>query len=644
MSPIRLPDGFVDELKARLRLSDYVGRKVKLKRQGKDLVGLSPFTNEKSPSFYVIDDKRMFHDFSSGKSGDIVTWLMETERLSFMEAVERLATDAGMSLPRAAPEAQAEMATNARLYRVLEAACAAFEAHLRSAAGQEARNYLGKRGLHAQAWEKYRLGFAPDGWRTLSEALKAAGHSQDDLVAAGLSVMPEGGGREPYDRFRNRVMFPIEDVRGRVVAFGARALDPDAKPKYLNSSEGALFHKGQQLYNYRRARAAMGTGKVSGLIVAEGYMDVIALSEAGFGHAVAPLGTALTEDQLRLIWQAGPEPVLCFDGDAAGQRAAFRAIDRAMPHLGPGQSVFFARLPGGLDPDDLIRREGPDAMGRVLREAVPLVDMLWQREKELEPLDTPERQAGLEARLSAAVKPIRDGNVRAAYERELRSRSRELFFQLRRARHNPQTGTSRPVTDTRAGGQRVAELRSVQRAQEQAGLIAGLRGVSRRGLGLLVRCADSPDLLDRALEALAAAEFSDLQVARIRDALFDLVESCGKVDRERLARHLRSLGNAESVRLLESYPVSPSLDLMSPEGREWLIALEQFGAELGLREEARRVREGDELLNAAPESFAASHEARRRLVAERHALRAQARDAAEDAQRQASVALPPWEE
>ncbi len=272
-APIRIPDGFVDELKTRIRPSEVIGRKVKLKKQGKEWVGLSPFTNEKTPSFYVNDQKKIFKCFSSGIGGDVISFVMETERLSFMEAVEKLADEAGMALPKATPESQEQYDRRLRLIGASEAAAAFYEERLRSAEGAEARRYLEGRGLKPGSWGKYRLGYSPDDWRKTFEHLRSKGFSQSEIVEAGLAVEKDGGG-DPYDRFRGRLMFPIEDARGQVIAFGGRALEPDAKPKYLNSSDTPLFHKSRVLYRYKAAREAFGGTDEGGLIVCEGYMDV----------------------------------------------------------------------------------------------------------------------------------------------------------------------------------------------------------------------------------------------------------------------------------------------------------------------------------------------------------------------------------
>ena len=599
--PIRIPDGFVDELKARIRPSDIIGRKVKLKKQGKEWVGLSPFTNEKTPSFYVNDQKKIFKCFSSGMGGDVISFVMETERLSFMEAVEKLADEAGMALPKASPESQEQYDRRQRLYAACEAAAAYYEECLRSNDGTEARRYLENRGLRPQSWSRYRLGFSPDDWRKTFEHLKSKGFSQSEIVEAGLAVDKEDG-KDPYDRFRGRLMFPIEDARGMAIAFGGRALQPDAKPKYLNSSDTPLFHKSKVLYRYKAAREAFGSTDEGGLLVCEGYMDVIALSEAGFGHAVAPLGTALTEEQLGLLWRAGPEPVLCFDGDRAGLGAAYRSIERALPGLEPGRSVFFCLLSDGLDPDDLIRDHGPAAMGKALDAALPLVEVLWRRERDAEAVDTPERQAGLEQRLMQAASAIQNGAVKSAYERELKARMRDHLWQIRSA------------------------ARGAKNAPYKAGraVSPALRGgppAKTRGLGLVVRAVDHNHLAELGFEALAVAEFPDPDVSAIRDALISENTAETGVDRTRLSNHLEGLGKTRAVELLTNYPDIPVIPQGGTEEREWLIALEQYARLDGTERSGRN----------SGEAFATLEDARHRhrLVAERRARTARLNEAAE---------------
>jgi len=602
-APIRIPDGFVDELKARLRPSDIIGRKVKLKKQGKEWVGLSPFTNEKTPSFYVNDQKKIFKCFSSGIGGDVISFVMETERLSFMEAVEKLADEAGMSLPKATPESQEQYDRRLRLIAASEAAAAYYEACLRAPEGKEARRYLEGRGLRPDSWAKYRLGFSPDDWRKTFEHLKCKGFSQSEIIEAGLAVAKEGGG-EPYDRFRGRLMFPIEDARGQVIAFGGRALQQDSKPKYLNSSDTPLFHKSRVLYRYKAAREAFGGTEEGGLIVCEGYMDVIALCEAGFGHAVAPLGTALTEDQIGLLWRAGPEPVLCFDGDRAGLGAAHRSIERALPGLQPGRSIFFCLLSDGMDPDDLIREQGPGAMAKALDGALPLVEVLWRRERDMEPVDTPERQAGLEQRLMQAAGAIQNSAVKSAYERELKGRMRDHLWQMRSAKRGSQQGPKR-------GGQIVAPA------------LRGGPPAKTRGLGLVVRAIDHHHLVEVGFEALAVAEFPDPDVSAIRDALISENTAESGVDRATLSNHLESLGNLRAAELLTQYPDIPGIPQGGSEEREWLIALEQYA----------RLEGTDRSGHSAGEAFATPEDARHRhrLVSERRARTARLNEAAEKA-------------
>ena len=606
-APIRIPDGFVEELKARIRPSDVIGRKVKLKKQGKEWVGLSPFTNEKSPSFYVNDQKRIFKDFSSGIGGDVIAFIMETERLSFMEAVEKLADEAGMELPKATPQDEEVYDRRKRLYACCEAACTFFEDRLKAAEGTEARAYLEGRGLGAGAWARHRLGYAPDDWRKTIDHLKAEGFGIKEILDAGLAVQKEGGG-EPYDRFRGRVIFPITDTRGQVIAFGGRGLQPDAKPKYLNSNDTELFHKGRVLYRYKDAREAFGNTDESGLIVCEGYMDAIALAEAGFGYAVAPLGTALTEDQLGLLWRAGPEPVLCFDGDAAGLRAAYRSIERALPHLEPGRSLFFCLLSGGMDPDDLIRQSGPEAMRTALDHSLPLVEVLWRRERDAEAIDTPERQAGLETRLMQAASQIKNPAVRTAYERDLKSRMRDYLWQQRQARRN--------ASKARQGGPGAP----VQKGAQQTGTPA-----KTRGLGLLVRAMRSPHLIDIGFETLSMAAFPDGDVALIRDVMISWPQAEKGVDRRAIADHLHNRGNMRAADLLNSYPEIPEIVPGGPEEREWLIALEQYVA----RDETEphgAGRAGDDV-TASPESWRRLHHE----VSERKARAARLNEAAEQA-------------
>src|SRR5690242_9757768 len=430
---MRFTPQFLDELRARLPVSEVVGRRVALKKAGREWKGLSPFNKEKTPSFFVNDQKAAWFDFSSGKNGNIFDFVMETEGVNFPEAVERLASMAGVPLPRPTPEAEAREERRKTLHEVIELAARFFEATLASRAGAKARGYLADRGIEPKTQIRFRIGYAPGERFALKEHLGGQGISVEDMVEAGLLVAGEDI-PVPYDRFRDRVMFPIADLRGRVIAFGGRALEKDAQAKYLNSPETPLFHKGATLYNIANARlAAHKAGKFAhnnfsaSVIAVEGYVDVIAMVSAGFEATVAPLGTALTAEQLVLLWRTADEPVLCFDGDDAGRRAAYRAVDLALPQLRPGKSLRFAVLPEGQDPDDLVRAGGREAVDEVLAGARPLVDMLWLRETEEGGFDTPERRAALETRIAAVAGAIGEESVRRYYRQHLADRLKHLF-------------------------------------------------------------------------------------------------------------------------------------------------------------------------------------------------------------------------
>jgi DNA primase len=421
---MRFTPQFLDELRARLPVSEVVGRRVKLKKAGREWKGLSPFQQEKSPSFTVNDQKGFYHDFSSGKHGNIFDFLMETEGVSFPEAVERLAAMAGLPLPAVTPDAARHEQRRKTLYDVMELAAKFFADTLASRNGAKARGYLADRAISPATQLQFRLGYASGERFALKEHLGSHGISVEDMVEAGLLVAGDDI-PVPYDRFRDRVMFPITDVRGRVIAFGGRAIEKDVAAKYLNSPETALFHKGDNLYNLAAARLAAHNG--ASLVVVEGYVDVIAMVGAGFPASVAPLGTALTENQLALLWKMADEPILCFDGDKAGQKAAWRAADLALPHLAPGKSLRFALLPEGQDPDDLARSGGRAAIEDVIGAARGLAEMIWSREIQGGSFATPERRAALEKRIGEIANGIRDEVVRRYYRQDLGERLQRAF-------------------------------------------------------------------------------------------------------------------------------------------------------------------------------------------------------------------------
>lgn len=519
----------MDELKARVRVSDVVGKSVKLKRQGREYAGLSPFTNEKTPSFFVNDEKGFYHCFSSGKHGDAISFLMEMENLSFPEAVERLAGIAGVGMPKADPRAEARAKQNKVAINWMEEAQIFFAKSLMRDVGTQARNYLKGRGLTKTAAERFGIGFAPDSFDALRDELVQKGADIKVLVEAGLLIEPEDKTRQPWDRFRNRIMFPIRDPRGRLVAFGGRAMDKEAKAKYLNSPETPLFHKGSVLYRYPEARKALVAPQnpARGLIVAEGYMDVIALARAGFEQAVAPLGTALTEDQLELLWRAGPEPILCFDGDKAGLRAAFRSIERALPKLKSGQTLRFALLPEGQDPDDLIQAKGPSAMREVLEAAIPLVDMLWERERSAGPLNTPEDKAGLKDRIYTALREITHDGVREQYKTELLARFDAEFGW--KSRQNTRGGYQPRGARTKASPQMKQNMRGGAMSESR----------ERRLLGAVL---EWPLLLERVDETFFSLQFSSESCRQLQLAIQSYFSTTKAVDKRSLHAHIEGKG------------------------------------------------------------------------------------------------------
>ena len=512
-----LPDGFLDELKTRIRPSDLIGRTVALKRQGREFVGLSPFKKERTPSFFVNDEKGFYHCFASQEHGDVITWLQKTQGLSFIEAVEALAAEAGMEVPRDAPPDPKVEARRKSALEWIEAAQAWFVRQLQSPGGEEARAYLERRGLSAQDVEAFGLGFAPDKRRGLVQALTQKGASIEDLDEAGLVIIPDEGG-EPYDRFRGRVMFPIEDPRGRLVAFGGRAMSKQARAKYLNSPETSLFHKGGQLYRYPQARRHANDPKVQakGLIVAEGYMDVIAFARAGLEHAVAPLGTALTEEQIRLLWRAGSEPIVCLDGDSAGVRAAGLAAERALALLQPGRTLRFAILSEGADPDDVLREQGAEALRALIAEPRPLIDVLWEREAGLEPLDDPDRRAGFRKRLRTLVAKIEDADVKAEYRAEFDRRLDAMFESARSSQR-------RPGAPWRSGAARFGPPPGPSGALKQARKAERAHPMARQ---LIIACIEFPEIAEAEPETLAEIAFGPLD--SLRDAILD-ASSSGEV-------------------------------------------------------------------------------------------------------------------
>ena len=571
---MRFPPQFLDELRARLPVSEVVGRRVRLKKAGREWKGLSPFNKEKTPSFFVNDQKMAWFDFSSGKNGTIFDFVMMTEGLSFPEAVERLAAQAGMPLPKISPEEEARDERRKTLNDIVELAAKFFEDALASRAGAKARGYLADRRLDSAMQVKFRIGYAPPERFALKEHLGNAGIPSADMIEAGLLVAGDDI-PVPYDRFRDRVIFPIADLRGRVIAFGGRALDKEAQPKYLNSPETALFHKGATLYNVAAARMAAHKG--APLIAVEGYTDVIAMVSVGFEATVAPLGTALTAEQLVLLWKMADEPTLCFDGDAAGRRAAYRAIDLALPLIKPGKSLKFASLPEGHDPDDLVRAGGREAINEIISAARPLAHVLWMRETEAGSLETPERRAAFEARLAEVTAMIADDSVRKYYRRDFGDRLRRLFEGGERTTRQRLPRFTNREWSANTGGRigryapaarnslsvmrSLAEPYVAASAQLSSSAVHRARraAIAPREALILQAVINHPWLLHEHLEEFAAVELRQAEAAKLKSELIDIFAHGRAPDGAAMVAELGRRGLADAIARIHSAVSTPSV-------------------------------------------------------------------------------------
>ncbi|WP_433988852.1 DNA primase (plasmid) [Pseudoseohaeicola sp. NH-UV-7] len=507
-----LPSGFIDELRSRASLSQVVGRKVvwdtrKSNAAKGDMWAPCPFHQEKSASFHVDDRKGFYYCFGCHAKGDAISFVRETENVGFMDAVEILAREAGMTMPARDPKAQEKSDHRTVLADVMEQAVQFYRLQLKTGAATEARAYLERRGLAQDVQDRFEIGFAPQGWQALWDHLTGKGVDPDLIFGAGLAKPSTRGGK-PYDTFRGRIMFPIRDPRGRCIAFGGRAMNPDDNAKYLNSPETDLFDKGRSLYNHGPAREAAGKG--APLIVAEGYMDVIALATGGFDACVAPLGTAITETQLQLLWRIAPEPIIALDGDTAGLRAAMRLIDLALPLLEAGQSLRFAILPDGQDPDDLIRAQGPAAVQKLIDNAMPMVQLLWQRETENGNFDSPERKAALDKALRDKIKLIRDPSIRNHYGQAMK----DLRWQLFRPKRAPQRNSG-----ARVNGKWQAAPEPATPTAKASMLAAAGDGVETqlREAIILATCLCTPQIIPEFEAGLENLECRDAQLRRLRD-------------------------------------------------------------------------------------------------------------------------------
>jgi len=514
-----LPPNFLDELRARTPIAALIARSVKLTRSGRDVKGCCPFHGEKTPSFYVYDDH--FHCFGCGEHGDAITFAMKTTGASFMEAVESLAQEAGLEVPKSSPQAAEAEQRRAGIAEVLEAAAQVYQKFLFAPKGRAGLDYLRNRGLSDETVKQFGLGWSGEGRGVLAAALRGQGIGGDQLLEAGL--MKEGE-RGPVDMFFSRVMFPIRDRRGSMISFGGRILG-DGQPKYVNGPETAVFSKRRSLYGLNLAKDAVRKG--AALIVVEGYMDVIALAQAGFGGAVAPLGTALTEDHLTEIWRLSPEPVICFDADSAGRRAALKTVDLALGALAPDRSLKFLRLPEKEDPDSVIRKEGAAAFKNRLAAATPISAALYEMLAEGVARDTPEGRASFHKRLVEIAGKIPDKSLASEYRAMLLQR----FFEERRGSGTTKTKVAKPFA--RAGAAPISDGRANE----------------RRARIITATLLAHPNMFLDVEEAFARVDLPPA-CQRMRDALGSFAHAAKTLDMDNLFTHLSELGLAEEARLI----------------------------------------------------------------------------------------------
>lgn len=524
----RITDNFKDQIRDRIRVSDVAGRHVKLKRAGREFAGLSPFTNEKTPSFFVNDEKQFWHCFSSGKHGDIFSLVMELENLTFIEAVKQLAEKAGLEMPEYTAKAKEQDDRRKLMYKAMNDAQDLYEKALYGDDGAPAREYLKSRGIGQTTAKKWGLGMAPPGYQTTPNALRH--HSKDVLIESGLV---KDNDRGAFGFFRNRLTIPVRDRQGRIVTFSARALDPDGKPKYLNGPETPIFSKSRTLYGADVAKNAIIKDKDAlGLVLTEGCMDVIALGRAGINLGVAPLGTSITELHLEELWRYGPEPTICLDGDRAGQRAAGRVIDLALPRIRAGRTLKFAMMPAGQDPDDVLRQSGPRAVKNIIQSPISMPRMIWERERNLEPLDSPERRAGFRKRQDEHLAKIKDRETARHYKDAFFNWTRDLY---------------------RRGSQR------------QGKSLQGASVISHRGMGVLIRCIDNPDLFASNDEGLLMADFSP-DCEKILKIAMDAFIAGMDLSREMVMDSLLADMQTNLARAVDGYPrMAP----ITPGSRQW---------------------------------------------------------------------------
>ncbi|MDA0707712.1 MAG: DNA primase [Proteobacteria bacterium] len=588
------PD-FLDEIRNRLTISEIVGRKVRLIRKGREHTGLCPFHNEKTPSFTVNDDKAFYHCFGCGAHGDIIKFVLETEGLSFPEVVEKLAGQAGLQIPEYSPDDKKRTEVRKTLYDVMETAAHWFESQFLAQAGIEGREYLQKRGLSKETIKKFRLGFSPNNRTALKEAMLARpGMSEDILVEAGLLIVPASG-RDSYDRFFHRVIFPITDRQGRVVAFGGRALASEAKAKYLNSPETPLFHKGRLLYNLSGARkAAYEKGRV---LVAEGYMDVIALSQAGFPESVAPLGTAVTEDQIKELWRLSTEPLMCFDGDKAGHRAAIRVIERSLSLLKPGYSLRFIYLPEGEDPDSYVTGMGRQAFEGLITDGTPLAHVLWKELIDGIKIDTPEQRAGLEQKISITLSQINNKIIRGYYENDFKKRLKILFggdfvpeINLHSQDYAFQDKKNHLIKkqndyEDNKWKSRKNTLRSIGDLKKTTIVKSPNSSILDRERLIILTVLQHPWLLETHEEQFAIFEFESVELDKVRNEIIRIASRDSNLEKESLLHHLKENGLGRAIEIIFRQGVLTAQKFTGTESSKedteetWLHSLQVFQLE-----------------------------------------------------------------
>ena len=609
-----LPPGFLDELRSRTSLSQVVGRKViwdnRKSNQGKgDMWAPCPFHQEKTASFHVDDRKGFYYCFGCHAKGDAISFVRETENVDFMEAIEILAREAGMTMPARDPQAAQKADRRGELAEIMEQAVKFFRLSLNQQAAGAARDYLARRGLDAAAQDRFELGYAPEG-NALFAHLTGKGIDPQKIIDAGLAARPDDG-RAPYDRFRGRIIFPIRDPRGRCISLGGRAMDPNARAKYLNGPETELFDKGRNLYWHGPAREAAGKGQP--LIVAEGYMDVIALVQAGFGATVAPLGTAITEDQLRLLWRIADEPVIALDGDKAGLRAAHRVIDLALPLLEAGKSLRFVILPEGQDPDDLIRASGAGAMQKLLDQAQPMVQLLWSRETEGQVFDSPERRAALDKTLRDKIMTIRDPSIRSHYGQAIKD-MRWHLFNPRRAHGGAMQSRKWQAPGTPQASTKTSLLAaSDDRVQEHL-----------REAVILASLICTPELIEEVEPQLERMECSDTDHDAIRGALLGLH---GDDDARAVVAARVGEDALENLMRIPHVTICPAVRRPGDLEQARLTVTEAFGKLAALRGLHAEIAEAEEELSGVADE-AVTWRLRQAAEARNRALRSQQEDKA----------------